>query len=149
MFLRKTRSRYLFSSRVSCPNNSSLNYPHPEDHSKRTALTFNDFLVLNTSKCRITLLLLFLIICSPFYIVVDKSLYCFLVSFVFIVIVVFSFKDIVTTSPPGTRFLFDWNPCTKFNEGDGCQGVLVSNLIMANLIFVFKVHLSGILLLIM
>jgi len=36
-----------------------------------------------------------------------------------------AFKNIVTTSPPGTRFLFDWNPCTKFNEGDGCQDVLI------------------------
>ena len=95
-------------------------------------------MILDTSKRRITLLLIVLIIISPFYISVDKSLYCFLFPFVLLFVyfsllsylpvndVVFSFKDIVTTSPPGTRFLFDWNPCTKFNEGDGCQDVLVS-----------------------
>ena len=105
-----------------------------------TTLTFNDFNLdnnIDTSKCRITLLLIVLIIISPFIsvsinlcIVFCFFLFCFLfrfsVVFFFVYDVVLSFKVTVTTSPPGTRFLFDWNPCTKFNLGTGCENALVS-----------------------
>ncbi|XP_068716301.1 uncharacterized protein [Montipora foliosa] len=36
-----------------------------------------------------------------------------------------SFKGIPTINPPGSSNAFNWNPCTKFTEGGGCQNVLV------------------------
>jgi len=37
-----------------------------------------------------------------------------------------AFKNIPTVSPPGSsRYIFDWNPCTKISEGDGCKNMLV------------------------
>ena len=38
------------------------------------------------------------------------------------------FKNIPQVDPTGSRFVFDWNPCTKFDEGDGCKAMLVSAL---------------------
>ena len=41
----------------------------------------------------------------------------------------FRFKNIPTVSPPGSsRYIFDWNPCTKISEGDGCKNMLVGAL---------------------
>lgn len=39
-----------------------------------------------------------------------------------------SFKDIPDVTKPPTDYTFDWNPCTKFSEGDGCKNMLVSAL---------------------
>lgn len=38
-----------------------------------------------------------------------------------------SFRNILTVYPPGSRLVFDWNPCTNFSEGFGCKDVLVSS----------------------
>ncbi|KAL9966631.1 hypothetical protein ACROYT_G024736 [Oculina patagonica] len=36
-----------------------------------------------------------------------------------------AFKNILTKVPPGSRSVFDWNPCTNFSEGFGCKDVLM------------------------
>lgn len=40
---------------------------------------------------------------------------------------IFNFQNI-KDSDPSKSFVYAWNPCTKFTQGDGCKDVLVSTV---------------------
>jgi len=62
-----------------------------------------------------------------------------------------AFKNIPQVDPTGSRFVFDWNPCTKFDEVDGCKAMLVcqkdnsstSTYPCANTVSAFSVNSDG------